>query len=364
VRQSYPVESCLDLETNTRAMGFAMLNSGLVEFPKINKVVLLGGGQVLCDLVDFIQVSKLDLTVLISPRHSQEKFDDGTLVDFLELRNVDFHILESINVNNLNEALGSLEETVCLSLGAAWVFSQKVISDVFSNRLLNSHGTRLPQNRGGGGFSWQVLTSNRFGFTTLHLVDAGIDTGPIISQEEFLYPASCRIPADYQDKFNNENLLFLKAFISRLMDSPAAFEMRRQSESMSSYWPRLSSDINSWIDWSLDPISLERFICAFDDPYPGAKTYIDGKLVHVKKVVLNFEDGQFHPFQSGLVYRTGRDWICVAASGAGLIIESLQNDSGNSVLGDVQIGDRFDTPSEILTQARNRVSYGPTGLRP
>lgn len=343
--------------------GLAMPHAGLVEFPKINKVVLLGGGKVLCELVEFIQKFKLELSVIISPRHSLEKFENGTLIDFLQRRNVDFHILESINVNNLKEALGSLEESICLSLGAAWVFSQKVISEVFSNRLLNSHGTRLPQNRGGGGFSWQVLTSNRFGYTTLHLVDAGIDTGPIICQEEFLYPASCRIPADYQEKFDVENLLFLKSFFSKLMESSVAFETRIQSESLSSYWPRLSSDIHSWINWGLDPVNLERFICAFDDPYPGAKTYVDGKLVHVKKVALNFEDGQFHPYQSGLVYRIGKGWICVAVSGAGLIIESLKNESGVSVMSDVRIGDRFDTPIELLAQSRMRISYGPTGLK-
>ena len=339
-----------------------MLNSGLVEFPKINRVVLLGGGKVLCELVEFIQVSGLDLTVLISPRHSLEMIEGDSLEDFLKRRKVNFQILESINVKNLNDALGNLEASICLSLGAAWVFPQKVIAEVFSNRLLNSHGTRLPQNRGGGGFSWQVMTSNRFGFTTLHLVDAGIDTGPIVSQEEFLYPASCRIPADYQEKFDVENSLFLKSFISKLMESSTTFELRVQSEPMSSYWPRLSSEINSWVDWGLNPVSLERFICAFDDPYPGAKTYINGKLVYVKKVALNFEDGQFHPFQSGLVYRTGKDWICVAVSGAGLILQSLQGESGESVLKEVRTGDRFNTPNELLNQARKRISYGPTGL--
>lgn len=340
-----------------------MSNSGVVEFPKINKVVLLGGGKVLRELVEFIQGSGIKLIVLIAPRHSLETIGGVTLENFLKSRKVDFQILESINVKNLKDALGDLEASACLSLGAAWVFSQEVISEVFSNRLLNSHGTRLPQNRGGGGFSWQVMTSNRFGFTTLHLVDAGIDTGPIISQEEFLYPASCRIPADYQEKFDVENLIFLRSFFSKLMKSSTAFELHIQSEPMSSYWPRLSSKMNSWIDWGLDPISLERFICAFDDPYSGAKTYLNGKLVLVKKVALNFEDGQFHPFQSGLVYRTGKDWICVAVSGAGLILQSLQEESGESVLGEVRTGDRFNTPNELLDQARKRISYGSTGLK-
>lgn len=340
-----------------------MLNPGHIKFPKINKVVLLGGGKVLCDLVEFVQVSELDLTVLISPRQSLETIEGLSLQDFLKGKNVNFHILESISVKVLNEALGNLDTSVCLSLGSAWIFSHEVITKIFSNRLLNSHGTRLPQNRGGGGFSWQVMTSNRFGFTTLHLVDDGIDTGPIVSQEEFLYPASCRIPADYQAIFNFQNTLFLKSFISELMKSSTTFTLGIQSEPISSYWPRLSTDHNSWVDWSLDPLSLERFICAFDDPYSGAKTHLNEKVVSIKKVSLNYEDGQFHPFQSGLIYRTGKDWICVAVSGAGLIIEALKDESGDSIIKEVRLGDRFTTPHDLLAQSLKRTRYSPTGLK-
>ena len=42
-----------------------------------------------------------------------------------------------------------------------------------------------------------------------------------------------------------------------------------------SFLPRLSTDKNGWIDWSLDPNELIRFINAFDEPYVGASSLIN-----------------------------------------------------------------------------------------
>jgi methionyl-tRNA formyltransferase len=340
-----------------------MVDVGLLTFPKITKVVLLGGGNVCRHLVDSIREMNLELVVITSPRHALESNNNLSLKEFLESRNIDFHIFESINIQNLRDALGNLEKSLCLSLGAAWVFTEQIISTVFANRLLNSHGTRLPQNRGGGGFSWQVLTSNRFGFVTLHLVDAGIDTGPIVAQKEFLYPASCRIPAEYQIKSDLETIQFLKSFISLLSRSSESFQLHYQQQSMSTYWPRLNSGISAWIDWGLDPVNLDRFICAFDDPYEGSKTTLNKRVVRIKTVALNFEDGVFHPYQSGLVYRVTENWICVALSGASLIIQTVNDDFGRSILSEIEVGDRFETPHEMLDDAKKRISYTPTGLR-
>ena len=341
-----------------------MLESAILSFPKIDQVILFGGGTTCRYLIDFIQNSDKSVKVVTSPRHAAEVMGCVSFAEFLSNSGIDFRIIEKIDEGELGNFLGNLENSLCLSLGAAWVFSKSLILNVFSNRLLNSHGTRLPQNRGGGGFSWQVLTANRFGFATLHVVEPGIDTGPIVKQHEFIYPASCRIPVEYEEKYIQENCNFLKNFLSEVFENEQEFPLRPQSEPMSTYWPRLNSEINSWIDWGLDPINLERFICAFDEPYSGSKTYLNDVLVRIKGVALNFEDGNFHPYQSGLVYRVSKNWLCVALSGAGLIIQSLENDSGESIIEKVRVGDRFSTPNDKLAEGKNRVIYDAKGLQP
>ena len=51
--------------------------------------------------------------------------------------------------------------------------------------ILNSHGTRLPEYRGGASFSWMVMNRVRFGFNNLYIIDEKIDTGKIIFYDEF-----------------------------------------------------------------------------------------------------------------------------------------------------------------------------------
>ena len=53
----------------------------------------------------------------------------------------------------------------------------------------------------------------------------------------------------------------------------------------------------------MDSIDVERFICAFDEPYVGASTNLNGDIVRIKSVCLSQQDGFFHHFQSGLIYR-------------------------------------------------------------
>ena len=56
----------------------------------------------------------------------------------------------------------------------------------------------------------------------------------------------------------------------------------KQINYMSSYWPRLSSEINGWIDWNISGLDLELFIRAFDNPYKGAMTNWRGEKVYIK----------------------------------------------------------------------------------
>ena len=89
------------------------------------------------------------------------------------------------------------DNTLGLSFGSIWIFKEDYIK-LFDGRLLNTHGARLPQDRGGGGFSWRILRNERLGYSLIHQVDAGIDTGNIVAVDEYVYPHSCRITLDYE----------------------------------------------------------------------------------------------------------------------------------------------------------------------
>ena len=335
-----------------------------MEIGPIKGLVLVGGGQILLELSRWASAEFLDVLVVTSPRHAEECMPGG-----LDLRSslseIDVNFIEIDDIDSL-EVSNFLSETngwLFLSIGAAWIFKESTIKNLFRDRLLNIHGSRLPTNRGGGGFSWQIMMGNRFGFSLIHKINGGIDTGPIVSFEEYLFPHSCRKPSDFEVVYQMKSLEFTKLFISKVRAKVCLYPEIEQLEYLSTYWPRLNTDINGWINWNWAGVEIERFILAFDDPYAGALTTYNSTPVHLKGVFLTAQDALFHPFQSGLVYRVSKNWICVAVPGGTLIIESVVDQNGVSVIDSIKPGDRFMTPSNNLDMSYSRVVYTPDGLR-
>ena len=337
-------------------------DAGLSQFGPIEGIVLLGGGRLLRQLCLWAASVGLPVRVVTAPRHAAETVDGEPLSAFLEKSGVDHLVVEKITDEAVPAFLGDAGNIFYLSLGAAWIFRPSTLSALFGDRLFNLHGTRLPQNRGGGGFSWQIMMGNRFGFCVLHRVDGGVDTGDLIAVEEFLYPATARKPVDFENVYIEKNFRFVQDFILAHRHGPRPLGPIRQSEYFSTYWPRLNSGINGWIDWAMEAAEIEKFICAFDDPYPGARTMLDDRPVRLKSVCLSPQDGAFHSYQSGIVYRKGKHWLCVALKGSTLVVEGVFDEEGTDLLDSIRVGDRFVTPAAALETARQRPVYSPKGL--
>ena len=64
--------------------------------------------------------------------------------------------------------------------------------------------------------SWSILRNERFGYCLILQVDKGIDTGDIVSFDEYIFPSSCRIPQDYENYAVKKYQSFLDDFISKL----------------------------------------------------------------------------------------------------------------------------------------------------
>jgi methionyl-tRNA formyltransferase len=327
----------------------------------ISGLVLLGGGENLLQIARWAQEATLKVKVVTSKRHSQEIISENqSLGTLLEEEQISFIKVADIDSPEVSRFLsGSEENWAYISLGAAWIFKSYTIKRLFKDRLLNVHGTRLPTNRGGGGFSWQIMMGNRFGFCLIHKVDAGVDTGPIIAYEEFIYPSNCRIPEDFEKVYNSKTIEFVKSFIQKVNFESVIFNETKQVEYLSTYWPRLKTELNGWINWHWTASEIERFICAFDEPYVGAHTFLNKRKVYLKNVCLSPQDAIFHPYQAGLVYRVTKEWICISLAGSSLVVQKVLDEEGNSVLESIKPGDRFVTPIKFLEDSLARVFYTP-----
>jgi len=334
-----------------------------IEIGPINRLVLLGGGALLVRLAEWAKASDLPVAVITSPRHASEKPSGaGSLMEQLEAQDISAMVTESIDSPDVAAFIGTGTNDFCLSLGAAWIFRTNTIETLFGSALYNLHGTRLPQDRGGGGFSWQILMGNRLGYCQLHMVDGGVDTGDIILTDEFVYPPSCRTPADYDEHYVGRSFAMVTKFVSELRVGAVTLARTTQPHYLSTYWPRLHADTHGWVDWRWNTADLERFICAFDDPYGGAQTYLGDKEVRLKSATASYHERPFHPFQAGIVFHRTPNWVCIATSGGCLVVERVVDSNGKNILGELRDGDILSTPSEKLDAARARVAYDASGL--
>ena len=100
--------------------------------------------------------------------------------------------------------------------------------------------------------------------------------GKIIFFKTNLIPRELVVPKDYE-KFKTQNFIkFYSDFIKKLKNGNN-FSLLDQPEYFGSYYPRLNTKINGWIDWNMNSHDLLSFINAFDDPYEGAATYINNQ---------------------------------------------------------------------------------------
>ena len=166
-----------------------------MKFGIIKSYMLLGGGRLFFKIAIQLKERKIPFSAVTSIRHLNEKINEMSLKECLENNGIEFMIKDEINDDQ--EVIDKINlNTMGICIAAPWILKKSFI-DRFEGRLVNVHGTRLPQNRGGGGYTWQILNSNRLGICLIHQFEEGLDVGPIVKYKEFLYPIQCRIPNDY-----------------------------------------------------------------------------------------------------------------------------------------------------------------------
>lgn len=333
---------------------------GKINFGKVDNFILFGGTKFLIDVAKKLMKGKYKVVVFSAKRHLSEKINGNSLEKLLDKNGITYYESEDINKDiRVTDHLS--DKTIGLCFGAAWIFNASFIKH-FHGRLINFHGARLPQNRGAGGFSWQILRQNRLGFCLMHKIDPGVDTGDIIKYREFLYPISCKVPSEFMEYYMKENLDFIDGFLKELSDTKD-FQCIGQPEYLSIYWPRLNTLKQGFIDWSWSLKDIECFINAFDDPYVGASTFINKRRVFLKGCYSDYNDGPFHPFQQGMVYRKSRA-IFIATKEGTLIVQKVINENNHNIVKSIKVGDRFFTPSKYLEDAKLfRATYTPSGLK-
>lgn len=157
---------------------------------------------------------------------------------------IDHLIANKCAVDHTQDKIDAIKGYDCvISYGYRHIFKQSVI-DAFECPLFNLHISYLPYNRGTHPNFWSFYDNTPSG-VTIHLIDSGIDTGPIVKQKYVNFSVSDdTFVKTYAVLLKNMEDLFLDFLPSLLNDSWTAKKQR--GEGTIYYEKDLPSNFSGW----------------------------------------------------------------------------------------------------------------------
>jgi methionyl-tRNA formyltransferase len=191
---------------------------------------------------------------------------------------------------------------------------------------INLHASLLPKYRGAAPINWAIVNGEtKTGVTTMR-IDAGMDTGDILLQEEILIGPTETATA-LRTRLSELGAPLMAKTLRDL--AAASVSPRAQVHSDASLAPILKKE-DGLVDWSLSATQIFNRIRGFD-PWPGAFTGFRGKTCHIwgapvpkDAAVPNSEVGE--RAKPGLILAQGREVFvhCGSATYLSLVAVKLE----------------------------------------
>jgi methionyl-tRNA formyltransferase len=162
---------------------------------------------------------------------------------------------------------------VMVVVGYGQIIPQSVI-DLAPLGIVNVHASLLPNYRGAAPVQWAIVRGETHTGVTTMRIDAGLDTGDILLQEE--------TPIDPEEDAIGlgERLSAMGAqlLVRTLREMPPGI---RQDNAAATLAPILKKE-DGLIDWRLGAPEIHNRVRGFV-PWPGAYTTFRGRLLHIWK---------------------------------------------------------------------------------
>lgn len=330
--------------------------NNICKIEHLDRIIIFGSGNLIIDFIQECENRHIDTHLFSVKRQLDEIYDADLKLTFRELldkNGIKYYEVDDINTSNELKSLVT-KSTIGIGMGETYIFSKEMIN-LFDYKLFDVMIIRLPQYRGGAHFTWQILRKNNIGCVNLQVINEDMipgvfDSGKIIKSRDFIIPKNARIPNDFFKVYAQETLMLLKEFLDAIKEDKE-FSLSKPQDNFSLYLPRLYTLKHGFINWGWTTEEIEQFICAFDNPYAGASTFISGQKVFLKNCQTDYTEGQFHPFINGIIYRICNDAVYVASRQGSLILKTIIDENGVNIIPKLKPGMRFYTPTEQLDKA-------------
>lgn len=237
-------------------------------------VIIVGGHEQACKMLDHL-VFLPNVSVVLCIIRQDDTGQDGVFPSLLQRAkkyNIPTLQPDKLNAHEVLNSARRLNPDIVLSLQNNMIFGEKWI-ELLDNKLgiVNVHYAPLPKYGGYWPEMWAIWNSEARFAVTMHYVEKGLDTGPIIAQKWFELDAQEDRYSLYK-KSTDHCFSMLVDNLERILDRKLIALPQREDER--SYYSK-SMPNDGFIDLDWDSETQSRFIRAIAFPgFPGPKVRI------------------------------------------------------------------------------------------
>lgn len=195
-----------------------------------------------------------------------------------------------------------------------------VILDCLPLGFYNLHPALLPKYRGGDPLFWQIKEGEEYAGVTLHRLDSGMDTGPIVDSFAF--------PIRDDDTHNTlRNSIVYTGY--KMLEDIESLLKKESVAQIDGKFPKASLPTmdDYTIQWeSMNAEEIERLCRASNPTYGGARAYYQGEMLGIMQCTRSDREGNGSP---GEIMRIDeREGIVVALKEGSIAIECIYTEDG------------------------------------
>jgi len=195
------------------------------------------------------------------------------------------------------------------------------VIDIAPRGTVNVHASLLPRWRGAAPIQWAIASGDRETGVTTMLIDEGLDTGPLLlSRSLAIGPQETTGELEPRlARLGGELLVETLAGLERGTLSPVPQDAARATHA------RLLQKEDGRVEWTLPAHAVADRARGFD-PWPGAYTHHDGRLLKLRRV--RVAEGGAAAGEAGVVFEVGPAGVVVGCGeGSRLLVEEVQPES-------------------------------------
>lgn len=149
----------------------------------------------------------------------------------------------------------------------------------FEHGVLNAHAGDLPRYRGNAAPNWAIIQGEPSVTVTIHQMSEGLDAGDVFLKRDFALTDETHIGAVY--RFMDAQIPQMFAEVLDGLQSGTITPRPQPSDPALSLRALPRRPVDSHLDWSDCAEHLCRLVRASSEPFAGAFTFLDGKVLRV-----------------------------------------------------------------------------------